>query len=587
MYPYLNHINTPDDLRKLSKESLPSLAQELRDFIVEVVSVKEGHLGASLGVVELTIALHYVFNTPDDTLIWDVGHQAYGHKILTGRRTQFHTNRQLNGISGFPKREESRFDDFGTGHSSTSISASLAMAMASTLKGETDRTHIAVIGDASIVSGMAFEALNHAGTTDTNLLIILNDNAMGINPSVGAFKSYLAKLKNGQSDSFFEDLNITYHGLVDGHHISSLVEKLEDLKHQKGVRLLHVVTTKGKGLQKAENDQITYHAPGKFDKITGERHTNNNPQPDKYQDVFGLTLAELAEKNDKIIAVTPAMPSGSSLTYMMRQFPNRTFDVGIAEQHTVTFSAGWATQGYTPFCVIYSTFLQRAIDQIIHDVALQNLPVVFCIDRAGIVGEDGATHHGVFDMAILQCIPNLIIASPRNATELRQLLYTSQLGLSQPIAIRYPRGRCNEIGWKKPFERISIGKGTQLKTGTKYAVISIGNIADNVSEALNSLSDKVEYAHYDIRFLKPLDETLLHHIFNTYNIIFTIEEGCEKGGFGSAVASFATQHNYKNMLKIIGLSDHFITHGTVDELRKLNKLDPKNLALTFKSVTKS
>ncbi len=576
---FLSQINTPDDLRKLPKENLSFLAKELRDYIIDVVSTQGGHLGASLGVVELTIALHYVFNTPDDKLIWDVGHQTYAHKILTNRREAFRNIRQIAGISGFPKIDESPYDTFGTGHSSTSISAILAMAMASALAGNFERNHIAVIGDASIVSGMAFEAMNHAGTTNANMLIILNDNAIGIDPSVGALKTYFAQLRAEKSkkETFFSRLGIHYEGIIDGHNLNELLDIFEVLKHKKSVKLLHVVTTKGKGLQQAENNQITYHSPGKFDKITGEQFSENTSLPAKYQDVFGHTLVELARQNEKIIAITPAMPSGSSLTYMQQTFPERVFDVGIAEQHAVTFAAGWALSGFVPFCVVYSTFLQRAYDQVIHDVALQNLPVIFCIDRAGLVGEDGATHHGVFDMAFLNPIPNLIIASPRNASELRNLLYTAQLGVRQPFVIRYPRGRCNQTDWQQPFQKMEIGKGEQLKVGTKYAVLSIGTIADNVSKALNLLKNSEEYAHFDIRFLKPLDESLLHTIFATYETIFTVEEGSEKGGLGSVIADFVAKHSYKNTLKIIGLPDEFIPNGSVEELHKSLGLDPENL----------
>ncbi len=576
---FLSQINTPDDLRKLPKENLSFLAKELRDYIIDVVSTQGGHLGASLGVVELTIALHYVFNTPDDKLIWDVGHQTYAHKILTNRREAFRNIRQIAGISGFPKIDESPYDTFGAGHSSTSISATLAMAMASALAGNFERNHIAVIGDASIVSGMAFEAMNHAGTTNANMLIILNDNAIGIDPSVGALKTYFAQLRaeKSKNETFFSRLGIHYEGIIDGHNLNELLDIFEVLKHKKGVKLLHVVTTKGKGLQQAENNQITYHSPGKFDKITGEQFSENTSLPAKYQDVFGHTLVELARQNEKIIAITPAMPSGSSLTYMQQTFPERVFDVGIAEQHAVTFAAGWALSGFVPFCVVYSTFLQRAYDQVIHDVALQNLPVIFCIDRAGLVGEDGATHHGVFDMAFLNPIPNLIIASPRNASELRNLLYTAQLGVRQPFVIRYPRGRCNQTDWQQPFQKMEIGKGEQLKVGTKYAVLSIGTIADNVSKALNLLKNSEEYAHFDIRFLKPLDESLLHTIFATYETIFTVEEGSEKGGLGSVIADFVAKYSYKNTLKIIGLPDEFIPNGSVEELHKSLGLDPENL----------
>ena len=489
----LDNISNPEDLRKLNPEQLPQLAKELRSFIIDIVSTKEGHLGASLGVVELTIALHYLFNTPKDLLVWDVGHQAYGHKILTGRKDVFHTNRQFEGIAGFPSRKESEFDAFGVGHSSTSISAALGMAIASNLKGDTEKHHIAIIGDASIASGMAFEALNHAGVSKANLLIILNDNAIGIDPSVGALKEYLTKVKTDKKlaaqNNIIKALNFDYSGPIDGHNLEKVLSELKRLKSVKGPKFLHVITTKGKGLQKAEEDQVTYHAPGKFDKISGERIKKEESEYSKYQDVFGQTIVELAKQNDKIVAITPAMLTGSSLKLMLKEFPNRTFDVGIAEQHAVTLAAGMATQGLIPFCNIYSTFLQRAYDQVIHDVALQNLPVIFCLDRAGLVGEDGATHHGVFDIAFLRCIPNLIIFAPRNEIELRNILYTAQLGLQNPIAIRYPRGYGSTIDWKKPFQKIAIGKGICLKKGKSIAVLSVGTIAKNVEEAI-LLSEK-------------------------------------------------------------------------------------------------
>ena len=456
----LAHINSPKDLKKLPLEQLPKLAQELRDFIIDIVATKEGHLGASLGVVELTIAVHYAFNTPYDKLIWDVGHQAYGHKILTGRKEIFETNRQLGGISGFPKMQESNYDAFGTGHSSTSISAILGMAMASQLKGEEEKQHIAVIGDASIASGMAFEALNHAGATNANVLIILNDNAIGIDPSVGALKKYLTNVKKGtaKEENIFECLNFDYSGPIDGHDIELLLETFQTLKTRKGPKLLHIITTKGKGLQQAEENQVTYHAPGKFNKKTGDLLPKSNiSEPAKYQDVFGETIVELARKNKNIIGITPAMPTGSSLKFMMEEIPERAFDVGIAEQHAVTLAAGMAAEGLIPFCNIYSTFLQRAYDQVIHDVAIQNLPVIFCLDRAGLVGQDGATHHGVYDIAYLRCVPNLILFAPMNEIELRNILYTAQLGLKNPIAIRYPRGKGVLKEWKLPFKKIEIG----------------------------------------------------------------------------------------------------------------------------------
>ena len=560
-----------ENLKHIPVEELPALAEQLRTRIIEVIAAHGGHLGASLGVVELTIALHYVFDTPDDILVWDVGHQCYAHKLLTGRSEAFAHIRQQGGISGFPKREESQYDAFGTGHSSTSLSAVLAMALASALEGNTQRQHIAVIGDAAIASGMAFEALNHAGTTDANMLIILNDNAMAIDPTVGALKDYFSSLRQGARKTFFSDLNIKYKGTIDGHDLPALIEALKAEKNERGVRLLHVVTTKGKGFPKAEAEQVRYHSPALFDKTTGEPLPEAPTLPAKYQEVVGQTLTELARSNPKIIAITPAMSSSSGLLPLQQAFPDRVFDVGIAEQHAVTFAAGWAARRFIPYCIVYSTFLQRAYDQLIHDVALQNLPVVFCIDRAGLVGEDGATHHGVFDMAFLRPIPNLIIASPRNATELRQLLYTAQLSLPHPIAIRYPRGRCSQTNWAQPFEALPIGKGCQLKEGTEVAVLSIGTIADLVAEQIRQSENPEQYAHYDMRFLKPIDEALLHHVFTHYQKVVTIEEG-SIGGLGSAVSEFAATNNYTTLLKIITLPDVFMPHGSVAALRKLAHL---------------
>ena len=560
-----------ENLKHIPVEELPALAEQLRTRIIEVIAAHGGHLGASLGVVELTIALHYVFDTPDDILVWDVGHQCYAHKLLTGRSEAFAHIRQQGGISGFPKREESQYDAFGTGHSSTSLSAVLAMALASALEGNTQRQHIAVIGDAAIASGMAFEALNHAGTTDANMLIILNDNAMAIDPTVGSLKDYFRSLRQGARETFFTDLHIKYKGTIDGHDLPALIEALKAEKNECGVRLLHVVTTKGKGFAKAEAEQVRYHSPALFDKTTGEPLPEAPTLPAKYQEVVGQTLTELARSNPKIIAITPAMSSSSGLLPLQQAFPDRVFDVGIAEQHAVTFAAGWAARGFIPYCIVYSTFLQRAYDQLIHDVALQNLPVVFCIDRAGLVGEDGATHHGVFDMAFLRPIPNLIIASPRNATELRQLLYTAQLSLPHPIAIRYPRGRCSQTNWAQSFEALPIGKGCQLKEGTEVAVLSIGTIADLVAEQIRQSETPEQYAHYDMRFLKPIDEALLHHVFTHYQKVVTIEEG-SIGGLGSAVSEFAIANNYTTPLKIITLPDVFIPHGSVASLRKLAHL---------------
>lgn len=577
----LHHINSTKELRLLDQKALPQLAKELREFIINIVATKEGHLGASLGVVELTIALHYVFNTPTDQLIWDVGHQAYGHKILTGRKNRFHTNRQLGGISGFPKLNESVYDAFGTGHSSTSISAALGMAIASKLKGET-KHHIAVIGDASIASGMAFEGLNHAGVTDANLLVILNDNAIGIDPSVGALKQYLTNVKKGtqKRNNIIEALNFDYSGPIDGHDLDKIISELKRLKTVEGPKLLHIITTKGKGLKQAETDQVKYHAPGKFDAKTGDLAVKPSiEQPPKYQDVFGHTIVELAKANKNIVGITPAMPTGSSLKYMMDEIPDRAFDVGIAEQHAVTLAAGMATQGLIPFCNIYSTFLQRAYDQIIHDVAIQNLPVVFCLDRAGLVGADGATHHGVFDISYLRCIPNLIIFAPRNEVELRNMMYTAQLGLKHPIAIRYPRGRGVTLHWKQLFSTIEIGTGTQLKQGKQLAILSIGAIAKNVTEAIEHLN----VSHYDMRFIKPLDARLLHTIFKTYDTIITVEDHVISGGFGSAILEFAATYNYKNTLQLLGIPDTFVEHGTVEELHHLVGLDVESLKQSFKT----
>ena len=584
----LSSINSPNDLRQLDVHQLPQLAQELRDFIINVVSVKEGHLGASLGVVELTIALHYVFDTPNDCLIWDVGHQAYGHKIVTGRRDNFHTNRQLHGISGFPKRSESEYDAFGVGHSSTSISAALGMAIAANLKGDIERQHIAVIGDASIASGMAFEGLNHAGVTDANLLVILNDNAIGIDPSVGALKNYLTAVKEGKNprqNNMIKSLNFDYSGPIDGHDIQAVIQELERLKKVKGPKFLHIITTKGKGLQQAEENQVQYHAPGKFDANTGNIIPKSEDNlPPKYQDVFGETILDLAQKNENIIGITPAMPTGSSLKLMMDAFPKRAFDVGIAEQHAVTLAAGMATQGMIVFCNIYSTFLQRAYDQVIHDVALQNLPVIFCLDRAGLVGEDGATHHGVFDLAYLRCIPNLIVYSPRNEVDLQNILYTAQLGLDHPIAIRYPRGRGQNSNWKSPYQQIAIGQGQCIQEGTQLAVLSNGTIGNNVTQALDNLNLPNAIAHFDFPFVKPLDEALLHTIFSKFDMVITIEDGVVSGGFGSAVLEFAAANNYHSKIQILGVPDEFIEQGTILELQQYCKIDVSSLQSFFQEL---
>ncbi|QTY26033.1 1-deoxy-D-xylulose-5-phosphate synthase [Flavobacterium sp. CS20] len=565
---YLKNINSPQDLRQLSQDNLSDVAKELRQFIIDIVSKYGGHLGASLGTVELTIALHYVFNTPDDQLIWDVGHQAYGHKILTGRRDKFHTNRQLGGISGFPSREESPYDAFGVGHSSTSISATLGMAIASKLEGNLKREHIAVIGDASIASGMAFEGLNHAGVTSANFLVILNDNAIGIDPSVGALKNYLTKAKIGykpKQSNIIEALNFTYVESIDGHDISALIKAFNDLKQIKGPRFLHVMTKKGKGLKSAEIEQVKYHAPGRFDKITGK--TFNIASEDnriKYQDVFGKTLLYLAEQDEKIIGVTPAMPTGSSLKYMMAAFPKRAFDVGIAEQHAVTFSAGMATRGFKVFCTIYSTFLQRAYDQLIHDVALQNLPVVFCVDRAGIVGNDGATHHGVFDIGFLKGIPNLIIASPSCAEDIKNLLYTASLGLKNPIIIRYPRGKSDVEQLDMKFQTVSIGKAKSIKVGENIAILSLGKMRWLAEKAIKKSNKNIGL--YDMRFVKPLDTDTLDEIAKDYKKIITLEDGVVIGGFGESIQAYLAIHHPDIEVKTMGLPDKFISHGNTDEL---------------------
>lgn len=584
-YPILDSIQTPENLRKISPDALPQLASELREFIIDVISSREGHLGASLGVVELTIALHYVFNTPDDRLIWDVGHQAYGHKILTGRKDKFETIRQSAGISGFPKRSESSYDAFGTGHSSTSISAALGMAIASKLQGNDERDHIAVIGDASLAAGMAFEGMNHAGVTDANLLIVLNDNAIGIDPSVGALKDYLTSVKEGRNpreNNMAKSLNFDYSGPVDGHDLPALIREFRRLKNKKGPRFLHVITTKGKGMHLAEADQVKYHAPGKFDRATGEiLKSDESHLPPKFQDVFGKTLLDLAQKNEKIIGITPAMPSGSSMKFMIEAIPERAFDVGIAEQHAVTLSAGMACEGFTVFCNIYSTFLQRAYDQVIHDVVLQKLPVVFCLDRSGLVGQDGPTHHGVFDIAYLRCIPDLILYAPMDERDLRNILFTAQLGLEKPIAIRYPRGRGVLIDWETPYEKLAIGKARKLKDGSEVAVLSTGFIGNEVKKALSEINDPDRFAHYDFGFVKPLDASVLDDIFNRYKTVITVEEGTVNGGFGSAVSEFASEKYPGVSIKILGIPDAFIEHGTPSELLEICKLDNKNLRIIF------
>ncbi len=610
--PLLSKINCPADLRKLKKNQLPELSKQLRQFIIDIVSEKGGHLGASLGVVELSIALHYIFNTPEDQLVWDVGHQAYGHKILTGRKDIFHTNRMYKGISGFPKRSESEYDTFGAGHSSTSISAALGMALASKHKGDNKKQHIAVIGDGSMTAGIAFEALNHAGAEHSNLLVILNDNCMSIDPAVGALKEYLTDIStsptynraknkiwrilgkiskfgpNAQKiaqkvegavkttllgeSNYFESLNFRYFGPIDGHDVKHLTSVLKDLKDIPGPKILHCLTKKGKGYNPAEEGCATqWHAPGLFQKETGKiiKQKIKKDAPIKYQDVFGKSIIELAKENNKIVGVTPAMLSGSSLNLMMKQMPERTFDVGIAEQHAVTFSAGLATQGLIPFCNIYSTFMQRAYDQLIHDVALQNLNVVFCLDRGGLVGADGATHHGAYDIAYLRCIPNMVVTAPMNEQELRNMMYTAQLPNKGPFSIRYPRGNGVMINWKTPFKELEIGKGQMVKEGTEIAILTIGhagNFAINAEEDFKKMG--LSIAHYDMRFVKPIDEDLLHVIFQKFDKVITVEDGCLQGGFGSTVLEFMADNNYKAEVVRLGIPDEFINHGTQEELRK-------------------
>ncbi|MEY4875769.1 MAG: hypothetical protein RL708_918, partial [Bacteroidota bacterium] len=609
--PLLSKIIYPEDLRKLRKDQLPQVCKELRQFIVDTVSVYGGHFGASMGVVELTVAIHYVFDTPNDQLIWDVGHQAYGHKILTGRREDFHTNRKYKGISGFPKRDESNYDTFGVGHSSTSISAALGMAMASKYKKDKKKQHIAVIGDGAMTAGMAFEAMNHAGVSKTNMLIVLNDNCMSIDQNVGALKEYLTdvttsatynKIRNDiwntlgsipggnmsrhmlskieaglkgvitKSANIFESLQLRYFGPIDGHDVLRLVEVFSELKNIDGVKILHALTTKGKGYDLAEKDQTLWHAPGLFNSETGElkKKIIDKPMPPKYQDVFGWTMIELAKQNDKIMGVTPAMPSGSSLKYMMKEMPTRAFDVGIAEQHAVTFSAGLATQGLRPFCNIYSSFMQRAYDQVIHDVALQNLPVVLCMDRGGLVGDDGATHHGAYDIAFMRCIPQLIVSAPMNEEELRNLMYTAQLEKNKvPFCIRYPRGEGVMTDWQRPFAEIEIGKGRKICDGENVAVLSIGHVGNFVTEAFKTLhTENIHPAHYDMRFVKPLDAEMLHEIFSKFKKVITIEDGCIPGGFGSAILEWMNDNNYTAHVKRLGIPDTFIEQGTPKELQQ-------------------
>ena len=623
----LKQIDTPADLKKINKDDLYRVCDELRQYIIDVVSVHGGHFAASLGVVELSVALHYVYNTPYDQLVWDVGHQAYGHKILTGRRDNFHTNRKYGGLSGFPKRSESEYDTFGVGHSSTSISAALGMAIAAKYKGE-KRKSIAVIGDGSMTAGMAFEAMNHAGVAESDVLIILNDNCMSIDPNVGALKEYLTdiatshtynKLKNdiwkilgklpvgtnftrdiasklehsikgfiNRRSNMFESMNIRYFGPIDGHNISKLVDTLNDLKDIGGPKLLHIITTKGKGYALAEKDQTKWHAPGLFDKVTGEifKKTYNTPQPPNYQDVFGKTIIELAKNNDKIFGITPAMPSGSSMKFMMEEMPDRAIDVGICEQHAVTVSAGMATQGLKVFCNIYSSFMQRAYDQVVHDVAIQKLPVVFCLDRAGLVGDDGPTHHGVYDIAYMRCIPNMIVSAPMNEAELRNLMYTAQLKSTDlPFVIRYPRGEGMMADWQTEMKEIEIGKGRKIRDGEEIAILSFGHPGNFAAAAIRTLkNDGIHPGHYDLRFAKPLDENILHEVFSKYSKIITVEDGTVVGGIGSAVLEFMSAHQYKADVKILGIPDRIVEHGSQKELHKECHYDADAIAETARAM---
>jgi 1-deoxy-D-xylulose-5-phosphate synthase len=629
--PYLSQIQFPDDLKKFKEEDLVKVSAELRQYIIDMVSVYGGHFGASLGVVELSVALHYAFNTPYDQLVWDVGHQAYGHKILTGRRDQFYTNRVYKGLSGFPKRSESEYDTFGVGHSSTSISAALGMAVASRIKGELDRQHVAIIGDGAMTAGLAFEGLNHAGVEDSNIIVVLNDNCMSIDPNVGALKEYLTDIttsptynkfkddvwkaldrlhKVGQvsqdiisklqstmkggllkHSNMFESLRFRYFGPVDGHDVNHMVKIFNDLKKIPGPKLLHIVTVKGKGYAPAEKDQTKWHAPGLFDKVSGEIYKSvpSKPLPPKYQDVFGHTLVELAEKNEKIVGITPAMPSGSSMNIMMKAMPQRSFDVGIAEQHAVTFSAGLATQGLVPFCNIYSSFMQRAYDQVVHDVALQKLHVVFCMDRAGLAGADGATHHGMIDIPFMRCVPSMVVSAPMNEEELRNLMYTAQLDKNAgPFSIRYPRGNGQMPEWRTPFAEIEIGKGRVLTEGEELAILSFGTAGNLAASAIEILNEKgIFVGHYDMRFVKPLDERLLHDIFAKYKKILTVEDGTIMGGFGSAILEFMAEHNYTAELKRLGMPDTYVEHGEQSELYAECGFDAKSISKEAKAMLKA
>lgn len=619
--PLLSEINLPEDLRQVEQNQLTQVCAELREYITDHVSVFGGHFGASLGVVELTVALHYAFQTPHDQLIWDVGHQAYGHKILTGRRGEFHTNRLYKGLSGFPKRAESPYDAFGVGHSSTSISAALGMAMANQYQDD-NRQHIAVIGDGAMTGGLAFEAMNHAGVSNSNLLIVLNDNCMSIDPNVGALKDYLTDITTSHTynkfrddvwkilgkiskfgpnareiaanvensvksfllsqSNLFESLNLRYFGPVDGHDVNHLVDVFNDLKDIKGPKILHCITTKGKGYKAAEENQTKWHAPGKFDKITGEikKKVHDAPQPPKYQQVFGNTLVELAKENEKIMGITPAMPSGSSMNIMMAEMPDRAFDVGIAEQHAVTFSAGLATQGLIPFCNIYSTFMQRAYDQVIHDVCIQNLQVIFCMDRAGFAGADGPTHHGAYDIAFMRCIPNLVVSAPMNEAELRSLMYTATQH-NGPFAIRYPRGEGVMPNWRTKMENLPIGKGRQVCDGEEIAFLTVGHVGNYATEAIEELKGKgINAAHYDLRYIKPLDEELLHKAFSSHDYFITVEDGCLMGGFGSAILEFMADNDYTKKIVRLGIPDRIVEHGDQIELHKECGFDPDGLIQT-------
>jgi 1-deoxy-D-xylulose-5-phosphate synthase len=626
----LSKIDSPTDLKKLTKDQLVQICDELRQFIVDNVSVYGGHFGASLGVVELTVALHYVLNTPEDQLVWDVGHQAYGHKILTGRKGQFHTNRLYGGLSGFPKRKESEYDTFGVGHSSTSISAALGMAVASKYKGDTKKQHVAVIGDGSMTGGMAFEAMNHAGVSDTNMLIILNDNCMSIDPNVGALKDYLTDITTSHTynkvkdevwnllgkismfgssaqeivskvegaiksavlkqSNLFESLNLRYFGPVDGHDVHHLIEILADMRDIPGPKILHCVTVKGKGYAPAETgNKTTWHAPGLFDKVTGEiyKKVQTVPQAPKYQDVFGHTIVELAKENEKIMGVTPAMPSGSSMNIMMAEMPDRAFDVGIAEQHAVTFSAGLATQGLIPFCNIYSSFMQRAYDQVVHDVCLQNLQVIFCLDRAGFAGADGPTHHGAYDISFFRCIPNLVVSSPMNEEELRNLMYTATK-FEGPFSIRYPRGQGVMVDWRTPMREIPIGQGRIIKEGDDVAILTIGHIGNYAVTACDLLKKEgFNPAHYDMRFVKPLDEALLHEVFGKFKKVVTVEDGCLMGGFGSAVLEWMVDNGYQAQVKRLGIPDRVVEHGEQIELHRECGFDPEGIATAVKQMAES